>query len=332
MASDKIDILVIDDLHPCFFEQEGLQNFEITYLPNIKSSEIPKALENKHVLIVRTKVNVDAELCKYANLLQLVARAGSGVDNLDTNWLDSKGIEYINTPEANSQAVAEQALGMLLSLMANITKADKEVRNFIWDREGNRGDELEGKTIGIIGYGNTGSRFAKILSGFDVTILAYDKYKSGFGTKNVKETEMSEIFDKSDIVSLHIPLTEETKNLVDTNFINQFKKPIRLLNLSRGGVTNTKDVLAAIEAKKIIGFAADVLQNERINQLNNSEMAEFEKLRSLSNVVLTPHIGGWTHQSYQKISVSLASKIKEFYTGQSTFEEGLKEAQIEDSS
>lgn len=332
MASNKINILVIDDLHPCFFEQEGLQNFEITYLPNINPSEISKALENKHVLVVRTKANVDAELCKNANLLQLVARAGSGVDNLDTNWLDSKGIEYINTPEANSQAVAEQALGMLLSLMANITKADKEVRNFIWDREGNRGDELEGKTIGIIGYGNTGSRFAKILSGFDVTILAYDKYKSGFGTKNVKETEMSEIFEKSNIVSLHIPLTDETKNLVNTNFINQFKKPIRLLNLSRGAVTNTKDVLAAIEAKKIIGFAADVLKNERINQLNNSEMAEFEKLRSLSNVVLTPHIGGWTHQSYQKISMSLASKITEFYTGQSTFEEGFKEAQIEDSS
>ena len=170
------------------------------------------------------------------------------------------------------------------------------------------------------------------MSGFDVTILAYDKYKSGFGTKNVKETKMDEIFEKSDIVSLHIPLTDETKNLVNTNFINQFKKPIRLLNLSRGAVTNTKDVLAAIEAKKIIGFAADVLKNERINQLNNSEMAEFEKLRSLSNVVLTPHIGGWTHQSYQKISMSLASKITEFYTGQSTFEEGFKEAQIEDSS
>ena len=327
MASDKINILVIDDLHPCFFEQSGLQKFDITYLPTIKPAEVPLALTNKQILIVRSKVFVNSELCQFANDLQLVARAGSGVDNLDTEWLDKNGIAYINTAEANSQAVAEHTLGMLLSLLANITKADKEVRSQKWDREGNRGDELEGKTVGIIGYGNTGSRFAKVLGGFGVQILAYDKYKSGFGNAQIKETDMNEIFQNADIVSLHIPLTSKTKYLVDKNFINNFSKPFRLLNHSRGMIVKTADVLEALETKKIIGFAADVLENERINQLNNLETAEFEKLRSLSNVDLTPHIGGWTRQSYQKISESLATKIKEFYNLSSHLEKGFKEEQ-----
>ena len=327
MASDKINILVIDDLHPCFFEQSGLQNFDITYLPTINPDDVPLALIDKQVLIVRSKVFVNNELCQYANALQLVVRAGSGVDNLDTEWLDKSGIAYINTAEANSQAVAEHTLGMLLNLMANITKADKEVRIMKWDREGNRGDELEGKTIGIIGYGNTGSRFAKVLGGFGVQILAYDKYKSGFGNAQVKETDMNEIFQDADIVSLHIPLTFETKYLVDKNFINRFSKPFRLLNHSRGMIVKTVDVLEALQSKKIIGFAADVLENERINQLNNIEMTEFEKLRSLSNVVLTPHIGGWTHQSYKKISESLATKIKEFYDHSVASKKGFQEQQ-----
>ena len=236
MARNKINILVIDDLHSCFMEQAGMQNFNITYLPGINPADVPLALTDKHVLIVRSKVNVNKELCIYANSLQLVARAGSGLDNLDIDWLDSKNINYISTPEANSQAVAEQTLGMLLSLLANITKSDKEVKNLIWDREGNRGDELEGKTIGIIGYGNTGSRFAKVLRGFGVNILAYDKYKSGFGDGKTQETDMAEIFEKADIVSLHIPLTAETENLINKNYINHFSKSIRLLNLSRGGI------------------------------------------------------------------------------------------------
>ena len=327
MASDKIKILVIDDLHPCFFEQAGMQNFDITYLPDIDPSDIPLALNNKHVLIVRSKVTVNRELCQYASALKLVARAGSGLDNLDTEWLDSQNIKYINTPEANSQAVAEQTLGMILSLIANITKSDKEVRNIKWDRQGNRGDELEGKTIGIIGYGNTGSRFAKVLAGFDVQILAYDKYKTGFGNEQVKETGMAEIFEKADIVSLHIPLTHETAHLVNHDFISLYSKSFRLLNLSRGGIVKTTDVIEALETKKIIGFGTDVLENERINQLNNSEMAEFDKLRSLPNVLLTPHIGGWTHQSYKNISMGLAVKIKEFFSPSTSAEKGFKEAQ-----
>jgi len=327
MIGDKINIVIIDDLHPCFFEQSGMENYRITYLPLISPEQVPAALFDQHVLVVRSKVYVDEVLCKNANALRLVARAGSGVDNLDTPWLDANNIHWFNTGEANSQAVAEQTLGMLLSLMANITKADREVRNHRWAREENRGDELHGKTIGIIGYGNTGSRFAKILKGFDVTVLAYDKYKTGFGDGYIKETDMEEIFEKAEIVSLHIPLTNETRHLVNTVFVNQFSHPFRLLNLSRGGIVNTEDVINAIETQRIIGFATDVLENERINQFNNSEAVVFNKLLSFTNVVLTPHVGGWTYQSYRNISVSLATKITEYYNPSEPLEKGFKEAQ-----
>jgi len=327
MSATQINILIIDDLHPCFFEQQGLQNFKITYLPEIKAEDVPMALVNQQVLVVRSKVTVNSSICKFANALQLVARAGSGVDNLDIEWLDSKGISYFNTPEANSQAVAEQTLGMLLSLMSNITKSDREVREIKWDREGNRGDELQGKIVGIIGYGHTGSRFAKLLQGFDVKVLAYDKYKSGFSEGHVIESEMDNLFNEADILSLHVPLTKETKHLVNNNFIKGFKKPFRLLNLSRGEIHRTTDVIESIKNKKIIGFAADVLENERINQLNNIELKLFDQLRSFSNVVLTPHIGGWTHQSYRNISMIMSLKILDFFDNSAHLERGFKEAQ-----
>lgn len=322
-----MNILVIDDLHSCFFEQAGMEKFNITYLPEIEAKDVSSALVNQDVLVVRSKVFVNEELCKQANLLKLICRAGSGVDNLDIQWLEKQGIAYINTPEANGQAVAEQTLGMLLSLMANITKSDREVRNMVWDREGNRGDELEGKTLGVIGFGNTGSRFAKLISGFNTEVLVYDKYKTGFSTSYAKESNMEELFERSDLLSLHIPLTFETNQLVNSAFIQHFAKPFRLLNLSRGSIVNTEAVIDALESKKIIGFAADVLENERINQLNNLESIAFAKLRSFSNVVLTPHIGGWTHQSYKKISESLALKISAFFVNFAPQEKGFKEAQ-----
>ena len=312
MPNPKISILIVDDLHPCFFEQD-FEGFEFTYLPNINAEDVPSALFNIHVLIVRSKVRVDEKLCINANKLQLVARAGSGVDNLDTDWLDSKGIKYINTPEANSLAVAEQTLGMLISLLANINKSNQEVKNKIWDREGNRGEELSGKTVGIIGFGHTGSQFAKLLGGFDVKILAYDKYKMGFGNFLVNETDMNQIMEEADIISLHIPLTSETKNLIDISFINRLKKPIHLLNLSRGPIANLNDVIIGLNNGKIKGLATDVLPNEKLNQLSEIELEQFNDLSNRSNVIITPHIGGWTRQSYVKISKSLAYKIREFY-------------------
>jgi D-3-phosphoglycerate dehydrogenase len=327
MSLPKHKILIIDDLHPCFFEQEGISRFDINYQPDMKPEAVAAALVDVDILIVRGKVKVDAELCRNANKLKLVARAGAGMDNLDMEWLNSQGVICINAGGANSQAVAEQTLGMLLNLLANITKADREVRNMIWDREGNRGEELNGKTIGIIGYGNTGSAFAGVLRGFDVSILAYDKYLTGFGNDQVKESDMTQIFKEADILSLHIPLTSETRQLVCKNYIDQFSKPLRLLNLSRGEIVCTKDVLEALVNGQLRGFAADVLENEKINLLQGEELMLFNKLVSLSNVILTPHIGGWSNTSYRNISEKIATGILSNFEIFIPPETGFKEAQ-----
>jgi D-3-phosphoglycerate dehydrogenase len=329
MSSSKISILIIDDLHPCFFEQD-FAGFDISYMPDIEPEQVKIELIHHHVLIVRSKVVVDKNLCEFATHLKLVARAGSGLDNLDTQWLSDNHIAYLNTPEANGLAVAEQTLGMLLSLMSNIVKSHQEVKNLIWDREGNRGDELSGKTIGIIGYGHTGSQFAKLLNGFDVNILVYDKYKSGFGTDRIIESEMPAIFHQADILSLHIPLTKETQNLINDDYIAQFKKPIRLLNLSRGAIVNLNTIIEELKSHKIIGFATDVLPNEKMNQLSKSELLILNELKACDNVIITPHIGGWTIQSYKKIALSLALKIKAFFQKNTDLLFGFQELKIKD--
>ncbi len=324
----KLKILAVDPLHPVFMEKLNSEKFELVYQPDIAAHEIPDALEGIDILIVRSKVFVSEALCIKANKLKLVARAGSGLDNLKVDWLDKAGIHVVNTPEANSNAVAEHTLGMLLNLLNNISKGDKEIRNFIWDREGNRGEELSGKTVGIIGFGHTGSAFARTLQGLGVEIMAYDKYKTGFGNESVREVTMQEIFNETDVLSLHIPLTQETTNLVNQHFIQKFKKDFVLLNLSRGGIVVTSDVIQNLENKKIRAFGSDVLRNEQITQLNNQEFEEFQTLLNFKNVILTPHVGGWTQQSYKKISLSLATKIEavcdEFIQGETSFKEAQK--------
>lgn len=310
---EKINILIIDDLHPVFFEKTDKELFNINYLPQIEVEKIPELLKNTDVLILRSKTYVNEKLCKNANRMKLVARAGSGLDNIDLEWVENNGINVINTPEANRTSVAEQAAGMILSLFANIVKGDREVREKKWDREGNRGEELFGKTLAIIGYGNTGSEFAKVMSGFGVKILAYDKFKSGFSSDIVNEAEMDEIFDDTDILSLHIPLTNETRNLVNADFIQKFKKSITLLNTSRGEIVNTHDVIKALESRKIKGFATDVLENEKVGKLTKIQNEEFEKLCSFVQVIITPHVAGWTKESYKKISEVLANKINDYF-------------------
>lgn len=310
--SNKINILIIDDLHPVFFQYINRSDINLNYQPEISAVDVANSLKEIEILILRSKVRVDEKLCKNANKLKLVIRAGSGMDNIDIEWLDKKRIRVINTPEANRVSVAEQAAGMLLALMSNIVKGNSEVKSNIWNREDNRGEELFGKTIGIIGFGNTGSEFAKVISGFGVNIFAYDKYKSGFSNNYVQEVEMDSIFNQSDIVSLHIPLTIETRYLVNEDYISKFKKSIRLLNTSRGEIVKTSDIINAIEVGKIKGFASDVLENEKINSLNKNEKTEFLKLCSFKNVIITPHIAGWTKESYKKISEAIAQKINNY--------------------
>ncbi len=302
-------VLIIDDVHALLIN--GLQklNYNVTYLPAITRQEILQIIAPFQVLVVRTKTNIDAEILNAANNLKVIARAGSGLDNIDIEIAEQKGIYCFNAGQANADAVGEHALGMLLSLMRNLNKADNEVRNKIWDREGNRGFELNGKTVGIIGFGNTGKAFAKKLAGFDVNILAYDKYLKNYSNQNANEATLAQIFEESDILSLHIPLTTETQNWIDHSFITKFKKNIYLINVCRGGVLNMPQTIDNIDSGKIIGACFDVLENEKLLNLSNPQQKDFDYLINKQNVVLSPHIAGWTFESYEKIAQTILSKL-----------------------
>lgn len=305
-------ILIIDDVHPILTDGLGELGFDINYQPNATRDDLLNTISEYDGLIVRTKTSIDEIVLRKAANLKFIARAGSGVDNIDTDYCDKNGIVYFNAGEANADAVAEHTLGMLLSLFANIVKADDEVRNFIWDREGNRGVELKGKTVAIIGYGNTGKALAKKLSGFDVKVLAYDKYLKDYSDNFAKESSMNEIFEQADVISFHIPLTKETKYLVDENYLNQFKKNIYLLNLSRGEILNLSHLLFALKNRKVTGCGLDVLENEKLSTMSDHEKQIFNTLKNSSQTILTPHIGGWTSESYEKISKVLLHKIQVF--------------------
>jgi D-3-phosphoglycerate dehydrogenase len=304
-----VKVLIIDDVHALLIN--GLQklNYNVTYLPAITRQEILQIIAPFQVLVVRTKTNIDAEILNAANNLKVIARAGSGLDNIDIEIAEQKGIYCFNAGQANADAVGEHALGMLLSLMRNLNKADNEVRNKIWDREGNRGFELNGKTVGIIGFGNTGKAFAKKLAGFDVKILAYDKYLKNYSNQNANEATLAQIFEDSDILSLHIPLTTETQNWIDHSFITKFKKNIYLINVCRGGVLNIPQTIDNIDSGKIIGACFDVLENEKLLNLSNPQQKDFDYLINKQNVVLSPHIAGWTFESYEKIAQTILSKL-----------------------
>jgi D-3-phosphoglycerate dehydrogenase / 2-oxoglutarate reductase len=240
-----------------------------------------------------------------------IGRAGSGLEIIDTEFAKSKGIYCFNTPEANKDAVGEQAVGMLLSLLANIHKSYAEVKELVWHREENRGYELSALTVGVVGYGNTGSAFVQKLSGFGCKILAYDKYKQGFGSATVHECDMETLYKNADIISLHLPLTAETKYLVNTEYLNRFYKNIFLLNLSRGKIVKTADVANALQTGKLRGCALDVLENENLSEYSFDERQQLSNLLASPHVLITSHIGGWTHESYYKISYSLVEKIKQ---------------------
>jgi len=301
-------ILIVDDLHPVFKEEAIRLGFEVTDLPKISRAEVLQILGDYHVLAIRTKFRVDHEIIDAGANLQCIARAGAGMDNIEESYAREKGIICINAPEGNRDAVAEHALGLLLAMMNNLKKADAEVHRGIWDREGNRGWELKGKTVGIIGYGHTGMALARKLSGFEVNVLAFDKYKTGFSDAFATETVMEVIVKKADVLSLHVPLTRETRKLVDEEYLFHFRKPIFLVNTSRGEVADTRAILNAVKNGKILGAGLDVLEVEKFPAL--VEQPWFEELSQHPRVILTPHVAGWTFDSYRKISEVLAEKLK----------------------
>jgi D-3-phosphoglycerate dehydrogenase len=305
-------ILFIDSNHPAL--QEMLEKAGHTCDLQYKwtTEEIAHHIHLYDGIIIRSRIKITKEIIDKAEQLKFIARAGAGMENIDTLYAEKKGIHCLHAPEGNRDAVAEHALGMLLSLFNNLCRVDKEVRTSKWIREGNRGVELMGKTVGIIGYGNMGSAFAQRLTGFGVNILAYDKYKKGFGTAVIKETSLDELFAKADVISLHTPLTDETHYLINDAFIHQFKKNIYIINTARGKSLNTADLVKNIQSGNVLGACLDVLEYE-VTSFENLDTAAlpaaFQYLIQSDKVMLSSHIAGWTHESNEKIAKILAEKI-----------------------
>jgi D-3-phosphoglycerate dehydrogenase len=302
--------VVLEQVHPFLFEIFQEKNIEVKDLSNGSNAELLRELEDADILIVRSK-KIDKSIIDNTKQLKIIGRAGSGLENIDIKYAESKGIKCINSPEGNRDAVGEHAIGMLLMLLNKLKKSDNEVRQGIWDRKSNWGIELKYLQVGIIGYGNMGSAFAKKLTGFECPILVYDKYKKDIQDTFVKVVNINDIFENADVVSLHLPLNEETFYYADEKFFERFKKSIYFINTSRGKILKTSALVNGLKSGKIKGACLDVLEYEGINfeEMNGTQAEEFEYLRNCENVILTPHIAGWTYQSYEKICKILAEKI-----------------------
>lgn len=302
-------VLITAKVHEYLINKLEEKGFEVSYRPSITYEEVVAAIPEFTGMIVTTRIRVDKPMIDRAGQLQWIGRLGSGMELIDVPYAESKGIQCVSSPEGNRDTVGEQALGMLLNLMNNIQKSNLELRQGIWERDGNRGFELNGRTVGIIGYGNTGGAFARKLRGFDVEILAYDKYKTGFSDQHVKEATMEELFEKAEVVSVHLPLTAETHHLANAAFFNAFRHPIWFINAARGKIVNTDDIVSALEAGIIRGACLDVLENEKLSTYSQAEKERFEKLLHMPNVILTPHIAGYSHEASIKMPRIVLEKL-----------------------
>jgi D-3-phosphoglycerate dehydrogenase len=312
----KRKVLFIDTAHPWLGEALENAGFECTWVPENDRNEILEMLPEYEGAIIRSKIKFDREALDKASNLKFIGRVGAGMENIDVDYAISKGIVCLNAPEGNRDAVGEHALGMLLALLNHLIRVDKEVRNGIWIREGNRGTEINGKTVAIIGYGNMGSAFAEKLSGFGANVIAYDKYIAGYSDLYIKETQMKEVFAEADILSLHVPLTDETRNLVNREYLSKFRKPLYLINTSRGQCVDTEALMDFIGNGKVLGAALDVLEYEKLSfeNLRIDELPEtFRRLIQSEKAILSPHIAGWTHESNFKMADVIVKKIKAIY-------------------
>ena len=309
-------ILFLDSLHP--YLQEELQNkgFHIVHDYKSTKEEIRQIIHQFQGIVIRSRFKIEADFLDKAVNLKFIARGGAGLENIDVLYAEKKGIKCLHAPEGNRDAVGEHAIGMLLSLFNNLVRSDKQVKEGIWIREGNRGIELMGKTVGIIGYGNMGGAFARKLKGFEVKVLAYDKYRINYSDEFATAAPPEQIFEEADILSLHLPLTPETKHLVNEEYINNFRKNFWIINTSRGAVVKTEDLVNGLKSEKVKGACLDVLEWESISfeKIDNNQVPEaFKYLTTSERVLLSPHIAGWTHESNYKISSTLFVKICRLY-------------------
>lgn len=298
-------------MHPSIINLLEHIDFEADYQPEITRKEILKLLPAYQGLIVRSKTPIDKELIDRAPSLQFVARAGAGLDNIDTEYLQLRNVKVINAPEGNRDSLAEHAVGLLLNLSHRVSLAYDQVRKGIWDREGNRGVEVMGKTVGLIGYGFMGKAFAQRLESFGCKVLAYDKYKKGFGDQFVKEVTLEALQEQAHILSLHVPLTPETLGFYDFRFFSNFKHDLLVLNTARGEILPLDDLVKLLDLGKITGVALDVLSKEPFSQLFDNQKDVYNYLINSDRVLLTPHVGGWSRESYERINQVLVAKIRQ---------------------
>ena len=310
-----IKILHIDSNHPLLWEQLQKAGFHNEADFTSSKQEVEAKIENYHGIVIRSRFKIDKTFLDKAINLQFIARVGAGLESIDCDYATAKGIHLIAAPEGNANAVGEHAIGMLLSLFNNLNKANNEVKSGQWKREANRGHELEGKTVGIIGYGNMGKSFAKKLRGFDVTVLCHDILPN-MGNENATQVLLSELQERADILSLHTPWTPETDKMINSDFINKFKKPFWFINTARGNSVVTTDLVEGLKSGKILGAGLDVLEYEKLSfetLFEGEKPPAFEYLLNAENVLLTPHIAGWTFESHEKLAQVIVDKICKIY-------------------
>lgn len=310
-----IKILHIDSNHPLLWEQLQKAGFHNEADFTSSKQEVEAKIENYHGIVIRSRFKIDKTFLDKAINLQFIARVGAGLESIDCDYATAKGIHLIAAPEGNANAVGEHAIGMLLSLFNNLNKANNEVKSGQWKREANRGHELEGKTVGIIGYGNMGKSFAKKLRGFDVTVLCHDILPN-MGNENATQVSLSELQERADVLSLHTPWTPETDKMINSDFINKFKKPFWFINTARGNSVVTTDLVEGLKSGKILGAGLDVLEYEKLSfetLFEDDKPAAFEYLLNAENVLLTPHIAGWTFESHEKLAQVIVDKICKIY-------------------